>query len=197
MHISYNLKKCSKTTWPGVAKLKRLRLLAQGTRRRGARESWGGKVWRRGRVRLRSWSMPRSFPPWVGCTSTCPLLRATRERRTWAVRSFFGRSASMVRGFGGYGRIWNFKYLVWYTFSGQVQALSGDFREISNFYQQLQTSVWKKSTWNSKQKPKLRENIKAANTFSRRARTITPERDREQLANLLSSEQCRSWKPEF
>ena len=39
MQISYNLKKCSKTTWPGVAKLKRLRLLAQGTRRRGARES--------------------------------------------------------------------------------------------------------------------------------------------------------------
>ena len=107
--ISYDLKKCSKTTWPGVAKLKRLRLLAQGTRRRGARESWGGKVRRRGRVRLRSWSMPRSFPPWVGCTSTCPLLRATRERRTWAVRSFFGRSASRVRGFRGYGRIWNFK----------------------------------------------------------------------------------------
>ena len=39
MQISYNLKKCSKTTWPGVAKLKRLRLLAQGTRRRGTRES--------------------------------------------------------------------------------------------------------------------------------------------------------------
>ena len=39
VQISYNLKKCSKTTWPGVAKLKRLRLLAQGTRRRGALES--------------------------------------------------------------------------------------------------------------------------------------------------------------
>ena len=35
---------------------------------------------------------------------------------------------------------------------------------------------------------KLRENIKAANTVSRKARAIAHERNREPLANLLSLE---------